>query len=439
MSKNLKDIFETGRKRLTDLAEKRRELVERCTALKNGAAAQRLDECTRRILSLEDSTLEEIKVQLSAAEEMHRQAIVQISEDNDRHLSDIKQELEFRIAKISRELTTIQEWGSESANDKADQQLRALEHKYRSVVGQYQTATAEHLNDLDTNARRIHSVLLEEKDRLAGVVTGHIKEAKDKVAGVVEEITRQLHDKAETLEQGLNESRRGQAQVLTAVSKAAEETIASIKNTKTEEIAQLSKQVEQDLLNACETVVNEAVKKMSELSDECASELETSYQFSHSELTQTLTDLRASTNESIEQLKKLLDDAEQKSKARAEEIERNAKRSFEEALQARSLDLSSDSARAMLEEMIADLQKMSGQLSKQLNNSMQLHKERFATLLVTSEKTLSVSLDSMKFELDRMLEMHRVNYREKEQLLNSRLDSLERQYSRIMAGISDDI
>lgn len=439
MSKNLKDIFETGRKRLNDLAEKRKELVERCVSLKNGAGLQRLDDTSRRLTSLETSTMAEITAQLDAAGSMQQQSLTQILEDNDRHLSEIKTELEFRVSRMSKELACLQQWYLDLSTDKADQQLRPLEQKYRSVVAQYNKAVFEHLNDLDTAARKAHSLLVEERDHLAGEATINIKEAKDKLTAVIDEVSKKLQITCEELEDGMNSEIDIQTQTLVSVTRACEENITSIRTQKSEEIASLCRQVESELHGVCEQTVSDTASRMTQLASECGSELETGYQFSNDELSQTLEQLRLQTNEASEALKKTLDEAERNTRSKAEEAEQNAMRNFEEAMQARSLELSSDSARVMLEEMIADLKKMSGQLTKQLNNSMQLHKERFSTLIATSEKTLSVSLDSLKFDLDRMVEMQKVAYKEKEQLLNSRLDTLERQYTRIMAGISDDM
>ncbi len=439
MSKNLKDIFETGRKRLTDLAEKRKELVSRCAELKNGAGTQGLNEASRRLLSLEDSTLAEITAQLDAAQEIHQQSLAQIREDNERHISNIKEELEFRVSRLAKELSCLQQWYLDLSTDKSDQHLRPLEQKYRSIVAQYGTAVAGHLNDLDTASRKVHAILAEEKERIAGEVTGNIKEAKDKLSHVVEDVTRQLQTQSEQLEEDLHAAHAKQVESLANICQHIDADLAAIREHKTEEIDSLTKEVEGDLLNTCQKIVSETTTRMNELSLECSSELETSYQFNHRELSATLSQLRGQTNESIEQLKQLLDQAEQRAKQQAAEIGQKSKRSFDDALQARSLELSSDTARAMLEEMTADLQKMSAQLSKQLNNSTHLHRERFSTLLNSSEKTLTVSLDSLKFDLDRMVEMQRVAFREKENLLSSRLDTLERQYNRIMAGISDDI
>jgi vacuolar-type H+-ATPase subunit H len=439
MSKNLKEIFESGRKRLNDLAEKRKELLERCAVLKQGAESQRLEETSRRLTSLEEATTLEISAQLETAQEMHRQSLSQIIKDNERHLSDVKQELEFRVSRLTKELVYLQQWSAELTSDNADQSLRPLELKIRSIMAEHKTSVTAGLNELDGEARKVQRTLAEERDQVTSKINDHIKEAKDKLVSAASEVTKQLQEQSAELDKQLSTDKQEQLKLTEESCAKIEAGLAEIKKSNIEAIELLSKNVESELLTVSEQVVVESGSQMTQLADECSASLVDAAKTNQTQLELKLAEMEQQIDESVELLKKLLLEANERAKEHADKVETAAKQTFDESLKKNTLEQSgNDSDKAVLDEMSNDLQKMSAQLVKQLNNTLNLYTDRVGSLLISSDKNMSGSLDSIKVDLERMLDTQKNVFREKEQLLTARLDALERKYSRILAGISDE-
>lgn len=437
MSKNLKDIFETGRKRLDELADKRKELLDRCAALKNGAGEQRLQESYKRLDALETSTTEQISLQVDATIEMHQEVVDRIIESNQRYLSEAKEEYEFRVSKLLKELHYLKEWYADLCEDKVDQMIVPLQQAHHAARAVHQSLVRTNLNDLDAAARKVGSIISEEKERSSSNLAGNIKESQDKLNEILAEVSKELQEQTSQLAESIKSDHAENLKTLKATCAEIEAELIKVNTDQPAAIEAARAEIEADLQARFEKICTETQTKLSEENAEREKEFRTTLEEAIQGTEQVLVSLREQTQESVDKLVQLLADAEKNNKEASEKTFAETRKRYDDALQAKALELSSDSAKALLEEMSAEMQKMSSDLSRQLNTSLQLYKDRFASLLTTAEKNFTISLDSMRFEVDRTLDMQRAAFEEKDKQLNSRLSSLEDQYAKIMAGMAE--
>ncbi|MBY0552057.1 MAG: hypothetical protein K2W95_32535 [Candidatus Obscuribacterales bacterium] len=438
MSKNLKDIFETGRKRLDELAEKRKELLERCAALKNGAGEQRLQESKRRLELVETKANEQLQTQIQSMQEKHREAIVQILAYNEQHLLHIKEDLDFRVSQLTREFLYQQEWHGELSTDRVGQSLVPLQNGFRSATTETRTTVDTALNELDAAARKARAVLSEERERSSSGLAGNIKEAQDTLTVAIGEVTKELQDGAAQLAETAKTEHATQLKTLKSVCAQIEGQLIKISSEQPTAIQTIRQEIETELKQRFDNVCAASEQELAEMEKERQAEFEVARKKSVEAPAKTLATLKEQTAEAVDKLSQLLATTEQELREKGDKTSSETRKRYDDAMQAKAMEFSSDSAKALLEEMSGDMEKMSNELNKQLTNSVQVYKTRFATLLHTSEKNLSVSLDSLKFEVDRVLEMHRSTFEEKDKQLNSRLTALEAQYAKIMAGMADN-
>lgn len=437
MSKNLKDIFETGRKRLDELADKRKELLDRCAELKNGTGEQRLQESRKRLELVEAKASAQLEAQFKSMQETQRQAVAQILAYNKQYLLHIKEDLDFRTSRLSKEFLYQQEWHGELSTGRVEQSLGPMQQGFRSAAAEIRLSLVSNSNELDATARKVNATLADERERSSGSLAGNIKEAHDAVTAAIAEVTKELQECMAHLAETAKTEHTTQLKSLKSVCAQIEGQLIKINTEQPASIQTVCQQVENELKEHFEKIAGSSELELTELDSQCRAEFEEARKKSVEAPSKAMAALKEETAEAVQRLSQFLSATETELREKGARTTTETKKCYDDAMQARALEFSSDSAKALLEEMSGDMQKLSNELSKQLTNSVQAYKTRFSTVLTTSEKNLSVSLDSLKFEVDRVIEMHRSAFEEKEKQLNSRLTAIEAQYAKIMAGMAD--
>ena len=432
MSKNLKDIVEDGFTRLSSLAAKRQEILSRCDRLAEGAKSEAAVIGLSKVEAVEPANTAEVTEHLTRSEKVLEQALAQIIEDNERYLSSAKEHLQLRVERMIKELNHSQEWTVAGSSERFDSLIRPLEREQAAGTTDLRFEAVKLLGELEAYCKRSQSTLHEAQAEIAGRLSSSEHELTAELGvefkSLVQEAERRRHQVTQSLEQ-LYSHQTEQLSTLTEdlndrLSAAVKENIHSVK--------EMCKEAEGSLEKIREDVVTSAVSEVVSLSQESFSELEASYEFSHHELSEKLTDLRGQTSKLLAQVKEFLTDMDEGVRARGESISLSIKE--------RPNGAESGKSKGPLEDLMSDLARqldtLNSDFKQQMNELMKIQTERLNNLCGSAESSFTASAQALSTELKQMTGMHQQTWSDREQDLLKRIIKLEKETSETLALVS---
>lgn len=435
MSKNLKDIVEEGFAKLSTLAAKRQEILSRCDRLAEGMDGASGKQAVSKIETVEGSSPEDINGHVEKSKEALQQALVQIIEDNERFLSSVKEHLGLRIERMTKELNHTQEWTVGSASERFDSLIRPLEREKEAGTTDLRFEAVKLLSELEAACKRSQSTFHEAQAEIGGRLSSSEHELTAELGIEYKNLIDEAEKKRHLVTQSLEQLYSHQAEQLSTLTEDLNEQLDAAVKENIKSVKQMTKESEQSLATIQNDVVAAAVAEIVSLSQESFSELEASYEFSHHELSEKLTELRTQTSRLLEQVKEGLNSSEEEVRARAADLSNNLK---EEPETSGTKDKNSP-----LEDSIADFGRQFDSLhtefKNQLGDLVKIQAERLGNLSGSAEGAFLTSAQALNTELKQMIRMHQASWTDREQDILKRIAKLEKETNETLSLVSGSV
>ena len=437
MSKSLKDIVEDGFARLSALSEKRKELLLRCDELTGGASGSRVQQGVQKLEATEDSYSNEINAHVERSTEVLQQTLAQIVEDNERFFSSVKENLHLRIARVIKELAHSREWLLASSTEKFDSSLRPLEREMEAGKTELRFQAVKLLGDLESSCKRSQSSLHETQAEIAGRLSSSEHELTGTLGSdfgtLVQESEKRRHQVTASLEKLYSE----QTAKMTNLTEELDKRITLVVAKNLETVKELGAETEALLDQFRDEIVASAASEIVASSQESFSELEASYEYSHHELSEKLTELRGQSDRLLQQVKQFLADLEEGVRGNAEKIESDLKnKPAEDPVGNLSLRNPVEEA---IKQLSRELDASAVDFKRQLNELLKIQAERLTNMNASAEASISAAAQALNTELKQMTRLHDQTYSEREQELLVRLRKLEKDAQETFALVSDGL
>lgn len=425
MSKSLKDIVEDGFNRLAVLADKRKELMARCDELAEGTSSKQCQQGVNKLEQTELTYTAEVNSHVDRSKEVLQQTLSQIVEDNERYLASVKENLQLRISRVFKELAHTREWVMAGAAEKFDSSVRPLERETEAGVIELRFEAVKLLGELEAACSRNQSALHEVQAEIAGNLSSNEHELTASLgtefSALVQESARRRTKQTETLEKLYSE----QASQMTSLTEEMDLRISLVVTQNLETVKKLGKESEKAIDGIREEVISSAATEIVNLSQESFSELEASYEFSHHELSEKLTDLRSQTDSLLAQVKQQLADLETSVRASCQTVsEEVKKRPVPDPSATANLRNPVDEA---IKQLSRELDVTSTDFKRQLNELLKIQSDRLNNLCASAESSISATALALNTELKQMSRLHEQTWGEREQELQNRLRKLEKE------------
>lgn len=432
MSKNLKDIVEEGFSKLSSLAAKRQEILSRCDRLTEGSSSEEASHAIRKIESVQSEYKDEMSAHIERSEEVLQQALGQIIEDNERFLSGVKEHLELRIAKMIKDLNHSREWTVASASERFDSMIRPLEREKEAGTTDLRFEALKLLSELEAYCKRSQSTFHEAQAEIAGRLSSSEHELTAELGVEFRELVEEAEKKRHLVTQSLEQLYSHQTEQLSTLTEDLNERLSNAVKDNIRSVKQMSKGSEESLDKIKDEIVTTAVAEIVNLSQESFSELESSYEFSHHELSDKLAELRRQTNKLREQVKEQLSESEQSIRSRCATLCETLKEQPEAG--------SSKDKNAAVDELIANFSRqidlIGNDYRSQMSELVKIQVERLGNLSGSAENSFLTSAQALSTELKQMMRMQQQTWNDKEQELLKRIIKLERETNETIAQVS---
>lgn len=436
MSKNLKDIVEEGFSKLSTLAAKRQEILSRCDRLAEGLDGPSGKAAVGKIETVEGSSPDDINAHVEKSKEVLQQALSQIIEDNERFLSSVKEHLELRIERMTKELNHTQEWTVGSASERFDSLIRPLEREKEAGTTDLRFEAVKLLSELEAACKRSQSTFHEAQAEIGGRLSSSEHELTAELGIEYKNLVDEAEKKRHLVTQSLEQLYSHQTEQLSTLTEDLNEQLDAAVKENMKSVKQVNKESEQSLASIRDEVVTTAVAEIVSLSQESFSELEASYEFSHHELSEKLSELRTQTARLLEQVKESLLNSENEVRTRAGDLVTQLKEGPELG--------SSKDKNSPLDELIADFGRqfdsLNSDFKNQLNDLVKIQVERLGNLSGSAESTFVTSAQALNTELKQMIRMHQQTWSDREQDILKRIAKLEKETNEtlsLVAGSGD--
>lgn len=432
MSKNLKDIVEEGFAKLSSLASKRQEILSRCDRLAEGIDGASGKLAVGKIETIEGASQEDMNAHVSRSKEALQQALGQIIEDNERFLASVKEHLELRIERMTKELNHTQEWTVASASERFDSLIRPLEREKEAGTTDLRFEAVKLISELEAACKRSQSAFHEAQAEIGGRLSSSEHELTGELQIEYKKLIEEAEKKRHLVTQSLEQLYSHQAEQLSTLTEDLNEQLDAAVKENIKSVKQMNKESEESLATIRNDVVTVAVAEIVSLSQESFSELEASYEFSHHELSEKLTELRGQTNKLLEQVKESLLTAEKDVRVRAEELTTKLKEEPE--------GLSGKDKDSPLEELLSDFGRqfdsINNEYKNQLNDLVKIQVERLGNLSGSAEGAFLTSAQALNTELKQMIRMHQQTWSDREQDILKRISKLEKETNETLSLVS---
>jgi hypothetical protein len=223
---------------------------------------------------------------------------------------------------------------------------------------------------------------------------------------------------------------------MTSITEEMDERISTVVTKQVETVNKLGKEAAKSLEQSSSQLVSSAASEIVSLSQESFSELEASYEFSHQELSDKLTELRNQTEQLLLQVKDSLNEMEATTKAGGDKIAQELKQ------RPAAVPAENAATRNPVEDIIRQLSReldlSSSDLKRQLNELLKIQSERLANLSSAAENSISGTAASLNSELKQITRLQQQTWTEREQELLARLRKMEKETEETYAMVSDN-
>lgn len=421
MAKNLKDIVDEGFTRLSEIGEKRKELLARSESLSKHTEKQ-TEEFERRLAELERSYVSEIGTQVGQLLEELRQTLAQVTENKDLFQNSIKDGLKLEVAAILKNAEQSQTRLMTGATERLDAAFSRVEKRFASEKMEFNHEAEKVLIELERLCRKNKTAL----NHLHSETTGKLAQAKNEHKTAFGEALSGIIKSAETSRgkagkavEGLFEDQTDEiGKILkkldSKVSKSANSTIDSLKDVCTK--------TQMELGSAAETVLNESAEKLNALSKDSLTELEDSCEFSKQELNEKLTELSEFSDKQLNQVQQQMHDKEETHKNTAAALSSELK-----AISSASMSGGLGAVEQAFTELNTELDELQSELKRKLKELLGTYDDGMAKLSQASEKSFADVFANYKTQLTELIKVQDQLCAQKEDDLQTYLAKLEKQ------------
>lgn len=436
-AKSLKDIVEEGFSKLNALSEKRKVIIERCQESSGGVDGPQAKMGMQKLEATESAYVLEMNTQLDRSQTLLQQTLNQLLEDNERYIAGVKENLNLKISKILKDIAFKKEWQAASALSRLDSTFAPMEREVELSKAELRFQALSLLGELESACKRNQSGLHEKQAEIVASLSASEHELTGSLSKELGSRIQEAQKRGEQVGESLRTLYKEQAEELSKLSENMDSRISLAVSKSHDSIKQLGKESEQTLEQVKSDLVSTAASEIVSSSQESFSELESSYEFSHQELTEKLSEMRGQTERLLEQVKQFLKDVEEGVRSSAENIAKEAKEK-PLALSADSMSLRNPVEETM-RQLTRDADATVVDFKRQLGDLLRMQSEKLSNLCSSTEEAFSAACLSLNTELKELNKVHEQSWSDKEQELLSRLQKLEKETKETFALVNDDI
>ena len=428
MAKNLKDIVDEGFTRLSEIGEKRKEILARSESISK-ATAKQSEEFEQKLSELEKAYLAEISGQVGQLLEELRQTIVQVTENKDLFQGGIKEGLKLEFASILRNADQSQQRMLSAASEKLDSTFARVEKKFAAEKMDFNHEAEGILIDLEKLCRKNRT----EINQLHSESTGKLSQAKNEHKNAFGETLTSIVKSAESSRIKASKTVDGlfdeQADALAKVTKKMDSKVSKAVNATLDSLKDACKQKEGELESSADAALNSSAEELKSLSKDSLTELEDSCEFSRNELIEKVTELKEFSQKQLDLIEKLISEKEETARNNASALSTELTAASNAALGGglSAVDEAFKDLKTELDELVTDLQ-------RKLKDLLNTFDEGVQKLGQGSEKSFADVFGNYKSQLTDMIKVQDQRCTQKEDDLHSYLAKLEKQINETSAG-----
>lgn len=434
MSKSLKDIVEDGFAKLAVLSDKRKELLAKCEEFSNGSSSKQCQQGVQKLEATEGSYSAEISSHEERSHEVLQQTLAQIVEDNERFLSSVKENLQLRIARVLKDLSQRREWMLADSSEKFDSTVRPLERELEAGTTDLRFEAAKLLGELSAACKRSQSSLHESQAEISGRVSSTENEMSAELGAEFGQLVQEAQRRRKQTTESLEELYGEQSTQMANLTEEMDEKISCVVTQNLHTVKDLGKEAERAFGEIKENVISTTASEIVSLSQESFSELEASYEYSHHELSDKLSELRGQTDKLLGQVNEFLSDLEAGIKSSAESLSEEIKKKPSNQAKNNSRNPIDES----LKQLTRELDLSSSDFKRQLNELLKIQSDRLANLCSSAESSISATALALNTELKQLIRLHEQSWGEREQELLARLRKMEKEAQETYALVKED-
>ena len=288
---------------------------------------------------------------------------------------------------------------------------------------------------MEALCKRSQSSLHEAQAEIAGRLSASEHELTGALgvefSNLVQESERRRRQVTESLEKLYSD----QASQMTSLTEEMDERISTVVTVHMSAVAKIGKDAEHSLDETSKQVVSSSAAEIVALSQESFAELEASYEFSHRELSDKLSDLRTQTNRLLEQVKGFLNELEAGTKTSCDSLAEEIKNRPIAKLSGGSSTKSP--VDDTIKQLSRELDSSASEFKRQLNELLRIQQDRLSNLCSAAESSISATATALNTELKQMTRLYEQTWNEKEQELLAKLRKTEREAQETYALVGD--
>jgi hypothetical protein len=424
MSKSLKDIVEEGFGRLAALSEKRKDLIARAQELSGGGESRQGQLTVQKLEFAESNYKDEISAHVSHSQDVFKQTLNQIVEDNERFLAGVKENLQIRVSRLIKESGHTKDWVSSASSEKFDSLIRPLEREMEAGATELKFEAVKLLGELEAACKHGESQLHEAQAETSGKLSTNQQELTGSLGSSFRSIIEESELRRQNVTKSLEKLYSEQSSQMDKLTEELDERISTVVNDNIGSVRNMGKSAEKDLEQVKEKILSSTTTQIIALSKDSLAELETSYEFSNQELSEKLSELQTSTDELLVQVKSFLVELENSVKNGCEQICAQIKEKPAVAADKSPTSAIIDDA---FKQLSREMDLILSDLKRQLGDLLKIQSDRLSNLCSTTENSISATASSVAAELKQMTRLYDQTWSEREQDIISRLRKLEKE------------
>lgn len=432
MSRNLKDIVDEGFARLNVLAEKRTEIVKRCSVFTEEGAHFH-DDAVNKLKDVEKSFTSEVTERTKQSEAYLQQMLAQIAEDNERFLSSLQKNLQLRVSKITQSIAYEQEQGGLRSAERLDSLVKPFERELAAGSSDLKLQSSRLLAGLERACKQSHAKLLESQTMMTTKLSNCSSELSLELRQNYTDTLSKLSDTRAEKNAAIEKMYSKLTKSLEKFDKDLDKQIEQSIKDALKEFDDLQSSVEKSLLESQETALKSATEELDSKNEESLTELKDSSEFGNQEIDDKMAELKQSTDELTKDLKNYLSGAEDDARARASKRADRIKMSILFGDDPDAEELVSRNPLAGLPE---EMHELTRSFKERLNKLLKSHSEKLSEIRAENEKSWNELGESFDKRFQEKLAEDDNAWQEKEAKLNSQIEALEQRALELCAELA---
>lgn len=425
MAKNIKDIVEEGFAKLASLADRRKEILQRCELVANAASGAPLAAAEQKVRAAESMYVEEINTQVEHLLSELQQTLAQVAENNQFYQGGVRDKLTMHVGGALTELSQTEDYLHTVSSVQLDSQFAQTDKEIKSYKDDISNESSKMIAELDAECRQNTVELKQTQAEIAGQLTHNQNELNGLIGETCNSIIQNAEKKRKKVSEKLQKLAKGQSDELGKAQRGTEELVEAAAVKSKERMQESCSNAEDELKKKSEIVLNNVLSDMQSVSKDALAQLEDSYDYSRQELSEKLTSLLDLTKKLLQQEQQSLSEMDGGMRNQADAL------CVELRTGGSDVDGTGIGPRNPIEEAFGtlndDLNDISDELNRRIKVLLKDQRETMTNFCNSAEKSLlDLFADFMTQMKDNIKVQDQLCIQKEEELLR-KLDKLEKQ------------